>query len=95
MSLIILAQITAAPGKEELLRSELDKLVAPTRAEEGCVQYDLHEDNDRPGFFVFYEIWENRELWQAHMNQPHLAAYRAATEGAVADFQLHEMSRIA
>lgn len=95
MSLIILAQITAVPGQEELLRSELDKLVAPTRAEEGCVQYDLHEDNDRPGFFVFYEIWENRELWQAHMNQPHLAAYRAATEGAVADFQLNEMSRIA
>lgn len=95
MPLTILAQITAAPGKEELVRSELEKLVAPTRAEEGCVQYDLHQDNDRPGFFVFYEIWESRALWQAHMNQPHLAAYRAATEGAVADFQLNEMSKIA
>ena len=95
MPLIILAQITAAPSKEELVRSELEKLVAPTRAEEGCVQYDLHQDNDRPGFFVFYEIWESRALWQAHMNQPHLAAYRAATEGAVADFQLNEMSKIA
>ncbi len=95
MPLIILAQITAAPGKEELVRSELEKLVAPTRAEEGCVQYDLHQDNGQPGFFVFYEIWESRALWQAHMNQPHLAAYRAATEGAVADFQLNEMSKIA
>lgn len=95
MPLIILAQITAAPGKEELVRSELEKLVAPTRAEEGCVQYDLHQDNDKPGFFVFYEIWESRALWQAHMGQPHLAAYRAVTEGAVADFQLNEMSKIA
>ena len=65
MPLIILAQITAAPGKEDFLGSELEKLVAPTRAEEGCVQYDLHRDNGNPGFFVFYEIWENRDLWQA------------------------------
>ncbi|CAN0593504.1 unnamed protein product [Ectocarpus sp. 12 AP-2014] len=95
MSLIILAQITAAPGKEELLHKELEKLVAPTRAEEGCVQYDLHRDNGNPGFFVFYEIWENRDLWQVHMNQPHLEAFRAATEGAVAEFQLNEMSKTA
>ena len=95
MPLIILAQITAAPGKEDFLGNELEKLVAPTRAEEGCVQYDLHRDNGNPGFFVFYEIWENRDLWQAHMNQPHLQAFRAATEGAVAEFQLNEMSKIA
>ncbi|WP_282610725.1 putative quinol monooxygenase [Pelagibius sp. Alg239-R121] len=95
MPLIILAQITAASGKEDLVRSELERLVAPTRTEEGCVQYDLHQDNANPAFFVFYEIWENRDLWQAHTNQPHIAAYRAATEGAVADFQLNEMSKIA
>lgn len=95
MPLIILAQITAAPGKEEFLHGELEKLVAPTRAEEGCVQYDLHRDNGNAGFFVFYEIWENRDLWQAHMNQPHLEAFRAATEGAVAEFQLNEMSKTA
>ncbi len=48
-----------------------------------------------PGFFVFYETWESRDLWQTHMNAPHLAAYKAATEGAVAQFALNEMSKIA
>ena len=95
MPLTILAQITAVPGKEDLIRSELEKLVEPTRAEAGCLQYDLHQDNENPGFFVFYENWESRELWQAHMNAPHLAAHRAATEGAVAAFALNEMTRIA
>lgn len=95
MSLTILAQITAAPGKEDLVRTELEKLVDPTRAEKGCVRYDLHQDNEAPGFFVFFEIWESRELWQAHMKAPHIAAYGAATEGAVAQFALNEMSRIA
>jgi len=43
---------------------------------------------------LFYENWESRELWQAHMNAPHLAAYMEATEGAVAEFTVHELSRI-
>ncbi len=95
MTLTILAQITAAAGKEELVRAELEKLVPITRTEPGCLQYDLHEDNDNPGFFVFYENWQSRALWQTQMNAPHLAAYGAATEGAGAHFQLNEMSRIA
>lgn len=95
MALTILAQITAESGKEALVRAELEKLVPITRAEAGCLQYDLHVDNENPGFFVFYENWESRELWQTHMNAPHLAAYMAATEGAVANFVLAEMSKIA
>ncbi|WP_083100828.1 putative quinol monooxygenase [Pseudophaeobacter leonis] len=95
MPLTILAQITAADGKADLLRHELEKLVPITRAEEGCLQYDLHTDNENPGFFVFYENWETRELWQTHMNAPHLAAYMAATEGAVSSFTINEMTRLA
>lgn len=95
MALTILAQITAAPGKADLVRAELEKLVPITRAEAGCIRYDLHADNDTPGFFMFYETWESRALWQTHMNAPHLAAYMAATDGAVTDFTLHEMTQIA
>lgn len=94
MPLTILAQITAAEGKEDLVQSELMKLIDITRAEEGCIQYDLHQDNDNPRLFAFYETWETRELWQTHMNAPHLSAYMAATEGAVDLFVLNEMSRI-
>ncbi|WP_050602212.1 putative quinol monooxygenase [Ruegeria sp. 6PALISEP08] len=94
MALTILAQITANPGKEELVRTELEKLIPITRAEEGCIQYDLHVDTSTPGFFVFYENWETRELWQTHMNAPHLAAYMQATDGAVAEFTLSEMTKI-
>ena len=95
MALTILAQITAQPGKEALIKAELEKLVPITRTEDGCIRYDLHQDNQTPGFFVFYETWESRELWQQHMNAPHLAAYMAATEGAVAAFTLNEMTQTA
>ena len=95
MPLTILAQITAADGQADRVRAALEALVPITRAEPGCLQYDLHADNETPGFFVFYERWESRDLWQAHMNAPHLAAYLAATEGAVAAFTLNEMTQIA
>ncbi len=41
---------------------------------------------------MFYENWENRELWQIHMNIEHLKAYMDATDGAVENFTLNEMS---
>lgn len=94
MALTIVAQITAVAGKEQLVRSELEKLIETTRNEAGCLQYDLHQDNDNPCFFIFFENWENRELWQQHMAAPHLAAYLVAVEGSIADFSVHEMQKI-
>lgn len=93
--LTIVANIHAKPGKIELLKAELTKLIAPTRAEAGCIQYDLHQDNANAAHFMFYENWESRALWQAHMGTPHLAAYGAATVGAVEAFTLNEMTIVA
>ena len=92
--LTIVASIRAVPDKIERVKVELEKLIRITRAEPGCIQYDLHQDNEDPAHFLFYETWESRELWQAHMNAPHLAAFKEATEGAVAEFTLHEMTHI-
>ena len=91
-NLTIVANIHAKADKVELVRAELLKLIDITRGEEGCIQYDLHQDNDNPAHFLFYENWTSRELWQTHMNAPHLAAYMAATEGAVENFTLNEMT---
>lgn len=92
--LTIVANIKANPDQIALVKAELQKLVEITRAEAGCINYDLYQDNDNPVHFMFYENWESRELWQTHMNAPHLAAYMAATEGAVAEFSLNEMTHI-
>jgi len=94
-TLTIVARIEAKKERIDLVKLELEKLIEPTRGEEGCVRYDLHQDNDRPEVFLFFENWESRELWQIHMANAHLAAYMAATEGAVESFILNEMTQIA
>lgn len=94
-ALTIIAHITAQPDKIDLVKTELEKLVPVTRAEGGCLQYDLHQDNDDPAHFMFFENWETRDLWQAHMAAPHIKAFGAATDGAIEDFQLFEMTQTA
>ncbi len=93
-ALTLVAQITAKEDKIDLVKAELEKLIPPTRAEAGCIQYDLHQDNENPAHFLFFENWETRELWQDHMNNQHLKDYLAATEGAVEDFVVCEMTKI-
>ncbi|MFZ3418340.1 putative quinol monooxygenase [Vibrio harveyi] len=93
--LTIVANIIAKADHVELVKAELLKLIDVTRAEEGCINYDLHQDNENPAHFTFYENWESRELWRTHMDNEHLAQYMKATEGAVDTFTLNEMSHIA
>ena len=59
-SLTVIARVRAKKGKASLLRKELRRLIAPTRAEAGCINYDLHESQDDPALFVFYENWKKR-----------------------------------
>lgn len=92
--LTIVARILAKPEKREHVKNELLKLIDVTRAEKGCINYDLHQDNENENLFLFYENWESRALWQTHMNNKHLAEYMKATEGAVEEFELNEMTEI-
>lgn len=93
-NLTIVANIIAKKSEVELVKAELEKLIAITRQEAGCVNYDLHQDNENPAHFLFYENWESRALWLQHMSAPHLEAYKVATEGAVEQFTVNEMTAI-
>lgn len=93
-NLTIVAKILAKKGKANLVKQELLKLITLTRAEVGCVNYDLHQDNSNEHLFLFYENWENKVLWEKHMESKHLANYAKATDGFIEAFTLHEMSRI-
>lgn len=93
--LTITGNVLVKDSHIDFVKEELLKLIPITRAEEGCIQYDLHQDNENPNYFMFYENWENRELWQTHMANDHLKAYVAATDGMVEKFWIHELTHIA
>ncbi len=95
MALTIVATIKAKAAQVDLVKAELLKLLEQTHAnDEGCINYNLHQDNDAPALFVVYENWESAELLQRHIDSAHFQAYGAAVDGAVEEFTVNTMTQI-
>ena len=75
--LTVIAYARVKAGQEARARAVLVGLVAPTRAEAGCLNYDLHQSNDDPRLFVFHENWVSAADLDAHARSPHIQAFRA------------------
>lgn len=74
----IVAHIVAREGEEARVQAELEKLIEPTRAEPGCLRYELFVNKEKPGDFVFMEEYQDDGAFQAHMDSKHVAAAIAA-----------------
>lgn len=71
--LFITVGLLAKAGKDDELRRDLASLVEPSRKEEGNIRYDLFEDRDTPGRFVFVEQWASEETRNRHHEHgPHI-----------------------
>ena len=92
--LTVMARILAKEEKRDFVKSELLKLLEITRAEEGCINYNLHQDIENPNLFVFYENWTSKELLNKHLKNQHLVNYVKNTEGSVDEFILNELEEI-
>ncbi len=73
--LIVVARIKAKAGREAEVQAALLDLVAPTRQEPGCLQYDLHQSLEDPTLFLFYERWRSRPDLETHLQQPYIQAF--------------------
>ena len=91
----IVARPTADPDRLEEVKAALVDLVEATLKEEGCLCYELHQDNEHPNRFVFVERWENRKLWRQHMAGEGVRAFNARVSGGIIGFELQELTKVA
>jgi quinol monooxygenase YgiN len=73
----IVAQVRAKPGKESELRAATLPLVALVRGDPNNLVYFLQEDRSMPGHFIFYEVFANKEDFEAHNATPYVRAWLA------------------
>lgn len=83
--LTVVAHIKAKPGKEGQVREELQKLLAPTRAEHGCINYDLHQALESEAGFLFHENWTNKEALDQHLETPHVQTFLGQSDELLAE----------
>ncbi|MER5887489.1 putative quinol monooxygenase [Streptomyces sp. NPDC001941] len=70
VSLVILIATRPGLGKEQV--AAFERLAPLVRAEEGCLQYDMHQVADDPDRFVLVERWASQAALDAHDAAPHM-----------------------
>jgi quinol monooxygenase YgiN len=95
--LTVVAYMKAAPGQRDELKSELEALIKPTAAEDGYVNYDLHQGVEDPDVFIFYENWDSAGALDAHLATPHLVHFADIMGGLLDDngLTINRVQRIA
>ncbi|MDR7253124.1 quinol monooxygenase YgiN [Nocardioides sp. BE266] len=79
----VVATIPAKPEAVDQIRAALQVLADATRAEEGCLSYDLFESATAPGTFVTVERWTDAAALDVHLSSSHVADAFAAADGAL------------
>jgi len=92
---VVVATVRVNPEHVSAVEPALRKLVPVTRAEEGCLNYDLHRDRADPAVFVFHETWESEAHLDRHLQAPHIQAFVDATAGMIAELDVKRLDRIA
>ncbi|WP_219420476.1 putative quinol monooxygenase [Pseudonocardia nigra] len=72
--LTVVATMRALAGREADLKALLESVVEPTRGEDGCVTYALHQGVADPAVFVFYENWTSQAHLDKHLASPHITS---------------------
>jgi quinol monooxygenase YgiN len=91
----VVAKIVAKKESVAMVQVELLKLVAPTRKEEGCLEYRLHQDNSDPAVFIFYETWQSEAFLVEHTKTEHYRNYVNAISGLTEERVVNKLTVIA
>ena len=83
--LTVLARVRAKPGKESEVLRELQSIVGPSRKDDGCLSYDLHQSQTDRVLFMFHENWVSRTHLDQHLSKPDLQATFKRLEPLVAE----------
>lgn len=91
----VVAKLVAREEAVETVRAEVLKMVEPTRREPGCIEYRLHQDNEDPAVFLFYENWESLSCLKQHLNSAHYQSYVAAVGDLLSEKVVNKLTEIA
>ncbi len=71
--LSVFATITPKPEHLTEALAAIEGILAATRAEDGCLQFDLHRGTGT-GRLHLYEIWADRDAFDSHHARPYTQA---------------------
>ncbi|MFN9926219.1 MAG: putative quinol monooxygenase [Phenylobacterium sp.] len=89
MTVIVAGTVRVPPENIGRFRPHMDRMLAASRAEVGCLTYSYAVDVQDDGLLRVFEAWTDEAALQAHFQTPHMADWRAVfPEFGVSDRRL-------
>jgi quinol monooxygenase YgiN len=70
----------AKEGCEEKMKELLSAMVVPSKAEKGCVFYEIFQYENNRRKFMAVETWEDEVALDGHKSSEHYAIYKSSYE---------------
>ena len=67
----VIAHVYVKAGKKNDIMSVMSELIEKTRAEAGCIRYDLFESEDNADNLTIIEEWKSRQALEEHFQTGH------------------------
>jgi quinol monooxygenase YgiN len=91
---VVVAEFEVKPGElerfVELAKADASQSVAK---ESGCQQFDVTVDR-ATSRVLLYEVYDDQAAFDAHLETPHLAAFRAGIESLVVSRNVRRLTRV-
>lgn len=62
------------------MKALLSAMVKPSKAEKGCLFYEIFQYENNPRKFMAVETWENEAALEGHKASAHYAVYKSSYE---------------
>ncbi len=80
MSVHFIVRFEPRPGQAAEFREEVLRVVAPSRAEPGCVALHVFESLHEPIQFAIHSEWKDEAAFETHARLPHTVRFIEAAE---------------
>lgn len=75
--MVVFIRFHARPGQAANLQTALEAILAPTRAEPGCVEIHLYKARTDRALFFIKSVWRDAAAFDVHANLPHMQVFLA------------------
>lgn len=80
MSIVKRVTFIAKEGCEAKMKELLSAMVQPSKAEQGCVFYEIFQYENNPRKFMAVEEWADEAALDGHKTSAHYAIYKSSYE---------------
>ena len=83
--IVLVARLRVKEGMVDEAKNAALSLVDSSRAEEGCIKYDVHQSIEDETVLIWHEVWTSKNALDEHFQKPYFTSFFAKVEEVAAE----------